>query len=65
MSRGLPKTFTYSTWDANAQCMYHNDIDGQILFEKINLREERLDLINNPLLGPLLRRKKQVAEDVR
>ena len=35
------------------------------MFEKINLFEERLDLINNPLLGPFFRRKKQIAEDVR
>ncbi len=32
-------------------------------FEKLNLREERLDLLQNPLLGPLLRRKDQLAED--
>lgn len=65
LSRGLPKTFTYSSWDSNAQCIYHNDIQGQILFEKINLHEERLDLINNPLLGPFFRRKKEVAGNPR
>jgi hypothetical protein len=37
--------------------MYHVDLEGRILFEKINFKEERIDLIENPLLGPLLRRK--------
>ena len=37
--------------------MYHVGLDGKVLFEKINFREERVDLIENPLLGPLLRRK--------
>ena len=37
--------------------MYHVDMEGEMVFEKINLREERLDLLQNPLLGPLLRRK--------
>ena len=26
-------------------------------FEKINFKEERIDLLENPLLGPLIRRK--------
>ncbi len=43
--------------------MYHVDMEGKILFEKINFKEERVDLIENPLLGPLLRRKKQLIED--
>ena len=43
--------------------MYHVDLEGRILFEKINFREERIDLIQNPLLGPLLRRRKQLIED--
>ncbi len=37
--------------------MYHIDLDGAQLFEKLNFREERVDLLANPLLGPLLRRK--------
>ena len=34
--------------------MYHVDLDGEMVFEKLNLREERLDILQNPLLGPLL-----------
>ena len=37
--------------------MYHVDMQGDMIFEKLNLREERIDLLMNPLLGPLLRRK--------
>ena len=43
--------------------MYHVDLDGNMTFEKLNLREERVDLLQNPLLGPLLRRKEELAED--
>lgn len=43
--------------------MYHVDLEGRVLFEKINFREERVDLIENPLMGPLLRRKGQLLED--
>jgi hypothetical protein len=43
--------------------MYHVDLDGRVLFEKINFSEERIDLIENPLLGPLLRRRQQLLED--
>ncbi len=43
--------------------MYHVDMQGMQLFEKINFSEERVDLIENPLLGPLLRRRKQLVED--
>ena len=57
LARGLPKTFTYSTWDPKAHMMYHVDMQGEMSFEKLNLREERLDLLQNPLLGPLFRRK--------
>ena len=63
VARGLPKTFTYSTWDEKARMMYHVDLDGEMVFEKLNLREERIDLLQNPLLGPLLRRKDKVVED--
>lgn len=63
VARGLPKTFTYSTWDEKARMMYHVDLDGQMIFEKLNLREERIDLLQNPLLGPLLRRKDKLVED--
>lgn len=34
-----------------------------MVFEKLNLREERMDLLQNPLLGPLLRRKEQLIDD--
>jgi hypothetical protein len=61
-SRGLPKTFTHSKWDPKAGMMYHVDLKGEMTFEKLNLREERIDLISNPLLGPLLRRKEQLLE---
>ncbi len=43
--------------------MYHVDLKGEMLYEKINLREERIDLLQNPLLGPLLRRKEQLLSD--
>ena len=42
--------------------MYHVDLKGQMSFEKLNLREERIDLLDNPLLGPLLRRKEQLIK---
>lgn len=63
LARGLPKTFTYSTWDTKARMMYHVDLEGNMTFEKLNLKEERLDLLQNPMLGPLLRRKDQLVED--
>ena len=63
LARGLPKTFTYSTWDEKARMMYHVDLEGEMVFEKLNLREERIDLLQNPLLGPLLRRKDKLVED--
>jgi hypothetical protein len=28
LARGLPKTFTYSTWDERAKMMYHVDLKG-------------------------------------
>eukprot|EP00351_Strombidinopsis_sp_SopsisLIS2011_P005993 CAMPEP_0116878760 /NCGR_PEP_ID=MMETSP0463-20121206/10504_1 /TAXON_ID=181622 /ORGANISM="Strombidinopsis sp, Strain SopsisLIS2011" /LENGTH=129 /DNA_ID=CAMNT_0004527291 /DNA_START=334 /DNA_END=723 /DNA_ORIENTATION=+ len=43
--------------------MYHVDMEGNMCYEKINLREERIDLLENPMLGPLLRRKEQLLED--
>lgn len=43
--------------------MYHVDLEGKMVFEKINFKEERIDLLENPLLGPLLRRKQQLLED--
>ena len=43
--------------------MYHIDLEGRQLFEKINFREERIDLLENPLLGPLLRRRDKLMED--
>ena len=43
--------------------MYHVDMEGRQLFEKINFSEERVDLIENPLLGPLLRRRAQLMQD--
>jgi len=43
--------------------MYHVDLKGNMAFEKLNLHEERLDLLSNPLLGPLLRRKHLLEQD--
>ena len=43
--------------------MFHVDMEGRMLFEKINFSEERVDLIENPLLGPLLRRRQQLLDD--
>jgi hypothetical protein len=43
--------------------MYHVDLEGNMIFEKLNFKEERIDLLVNPLLGPLLRRKQQLLED--
>lgn len=43
--------------------MYHVDLSGIMTFEKLNLMEERIDLLQNPLLGPLLRRKEQTVND--
>ena len=63
IARGLPKTFTYSNWDEQAQMLYHVDLEGKMIFEKINFKEERIDLLENPLLGPLLRRKDKLIED--
>lgn len=63
VARGLPKTFTYSTWDERAKMMYHVDLKGNMVFEKLNLTEERIDLIENPLLGPLLRRKEELVKN--
>jgi hypothetical protein len=45
LARGKPKTFTYSTWDDKAAMMYHVDLNGEMLYEKLNLREERIDLL--------------------
>jgi hypothetical protein len=38
-------------------------MQGEMIFEKLNLREERIDLLVNPLLGPLLRRKDKLLLD--
>ena len=43
--------------------MYHVDLKGNMTYEKLNIKEERIDLLENPLLGPLLRRKAQVLND--
>ncbi len=64
VARGLPKTFTYSDWDSKAAMMYHVDLQGEMLYEKLNLHEERIDLLQNPLLGPLIKRREQLLEDV-
>ena len=45
IARGLPKTFTYSTWDEKASMMYHVDLNGEMIYEKLNLSEERIDLL--------------------
>ena len=34
-----------------------------MLYEKLNLTEERVDLMQNPLLGPLLRRRDMLLEN--
>ena len=56
IARGLPKTFSYSNWDEQADMMYHVELDGNMYFEKLNFKEERIDLLDNPLLGPYLRK---------
>lgn len=43
--------------------MYHVDLAGTMTFEKLNLKEERVDLLQNPLLGPFLRRRHLLEED--
>ena len=43
--------------------MYHVDLEGRVEFEKLNFREERIDLLDNPLLGPLIRRKEMLFEN--
>ena len=43
--------------------MFHVDLKGNMTFDKLNLSEERIDLLENPLLGPLLRRKPQLLQD--
>lgn len=43
--------------------VYHVDLQGAMTFEKLNLTEERLDLLQNPLLGPYLRRKNELVKD--
>ena len=60
LSRGVPKTFTYSCWDKKARMMYHVDMNGEMTFEKLNLTEERIDLLRNPLIGYYLRRKEEL-----
>lgn len=40
--------------------MYHVDLDGNTFFEKISFLEERIDLIDNPLLGHFMRRKDEI-----
>lgn len=62
LARGLPKTFTYSNWDDHAKMMYHVEMDGNMYFEKLNFKEERIDLIDNPLLGPYIRRKEIIYD---
>jgi len=43
--------------------MYHVDLEGNMVYEKMNFKEERIDLLENPLLGPILRRREQLARD--
>ena len=35
--------------------MYNVGLDGEIYFEKFNFKEERIDLVKNPLLAQFLR----------
>ena len=64
LSQGYKKFLSYSTWDKMSRMIYHVDVDGKMNFEKLNLKEERLDILMNPLLGPLLRRTKDLPENV-
>jgi len=43
--------------------MFHVDLQGEMTFEKLNLSEERPDLLSNPLLGPLLRKNRLGDQD--
>ncbi len=43
--------------------MYHVDMNGEMTFEKLNLNEERLDLLQNPLLGYYFRRRDELLEN--
>ena len=63
LARGFPKTFTYSNWDEHAKMMYHVDMEGGTYFEKLSFKEERVDLIDNPLLGPYIRRKEELYKN--
>lgn len=63
LARGLQKTFTYSNWDEHAKMMYHVEMDGSTYFEKLSFKEERVDLLDNPLLGPYIRRKDIIYEN--
>ena len=42
--------------------MYHVDLQGNMVFEKLALTEERIDLLDNPLLGPILRHREELLE---
>ena len=37
-------------------------IDGNTYFEKLSFKEERIDLLDNPLLGPYIRRKETIED---
>ena len=63
LSQGYKKFLSYSTWDKMSRMIYHVDMDGKMTFEKLNLKEERLDILMNPLLGPMLRRTKDLPEN--
>jgi hypothetical protein len=63
VARGLPKTFTYSNWDERAKMMYHVGMDGNTYFEVLSFKEERVDLLDNPLLGPFIRRKEELFKN--
>jgi hypothetical protein len=38
-------------------------MEGNTIFEKINFQQERIDFLENPLLGPYLRRKHLLPAD--
>ena len=57
---GWPRTFTYSNWDEKAKMMYHVDLEGNTFYEKLGFLEERVDMLDNPLMGRFLRRKSEV-----
>jgi hypothetical protein len=42
--------------------LHHVDMEGSVTYEKLSLDEERLDLIKNPLVAPILKNKDKLVE---